>query len=218
MIDGGLQRWNLSAEEPRLVDEKPLPDLAYYPSPTDGIYAQKRRVRDAVERWDFWESIVIRRAEDGDQVVELSDPGMSYVRSLAWSPDGRWLAASYDIDTEAGYYSHSKLAVWSATTWQVVRSFDNLSGSSWTLSWSPDSQWIAATDAPSSSNLTLYPLSDSQPILEIDAHQGMVESVAWSPNGRRIASSGYDGQLIIWDAATLLNEAVEVTPASPPES
>jgi WD40 repeat protein len=161
MIDGGLQRWNLSAEEPRLVDEKPLLDLAYYSSPTDGFYAQKRRARDAAERWYFWESIVIRRAEDGGQVVELSDPGMSYIRSLAWSPDGQWLAASYDIDAEAGNYSHSKLAVWSATTWQVVRSFDNLSGSSWTLSWSPDSQWIAATVAPSASNLTLYPLSDS---------------------------------------------------------
>ena len=129
---------------------------------------------------------------------------MSFVRGLAWSPDGRLLAVSYDIDNERGSYRHANLTVWSTTTWQVVRSFNNLDLPSESLSWSPDSQWIAATAAPSRSNLALYPLSDAQLIREIDTHLDKVESVAWSPDGRWIASSESEGQVTIWDAAALL--------------
>jgi WD40 repeat protein len=206
--DDVLQSWQISPPgQPRLVGERPLLDLDYFPSPTDEIYAQRRRTPDAVQTWFDWESIVIRRAEDESEVVELREPDMSHVRSVAWSPDGQWLAASYDKANESGHVTHSALTIWSTTTWQVVRSFDNLSGSSWTLSWSPDGQWVAATDAPTGFNVTLYPRSESRPILEIEGHNGAVESVAWSPDGRRLASSGYDGQVIIWDAAALLAAA-----------
>lgn len=218
LIDDGLERWRVSAEEPpRLVAEELVSGYAYFPSPDGAFYVrivQSGGDMDSPSRAKF----VVRQAADSNQVVELTDQGMGYIRTLAWSPDGRWLAASYDISYEPVSYPYSRLAIWSTTTWQVVRSFDNLSGSTWTLSWSVDSQWIASTDSPTGSNLTLYPLSDANPILEIAGHHGQVESVAWSPDGRRIASSGSDGQLIIWDAATLLNEVVEVTPAPTPTS
>ncbi len=210
-----LQQWEVSADQPpRLQAEEDVSGSSYFPSPDGKLFAQINSSWDPVDGGRFHATLLIRRVVDASQVVELGDEGMSYVRSLAWSSDGQWLVASYDIDAGAGDHSHAKLTVWSTTTWEVVRSFDHLSGSSWTLSWSPDGQWIAATDAPSGYNMSLYPLSDSLPILEIDAHHGAVESVAWSPDGRRIASAGYDGQLIIWDVATLMGERVTVTPAA----
>jgi WD40 repeat protein len=33
-------------------------------------------------------------------------------------------------------------------------------------------------------------------------HIGAVESVAWSPDGKKIASAGIDGKLQVWDAST----------------
>ena len=206
--DRQLQQWQVGpAEPPRLVSEELLLDYGYDPSPTGELFAQTRITRDAAKSWLYWESIVIRRVNDSGQVVELSQPGMSFVRGLAWSPDGRLLAVSYDIDNERGSYRHANLTVWSTTTWQVVRSFNNLDLPSESLSWSPDSQWIAATAAPSRSNLALYPLSDAQLIREIDTHPDKVESVAWSPDGRWIASSESEGQVTIWDAAALLPPA-----------
>ena len=213
--DGQMQSWQVGPQgQPRPGGEEPLSDIGYFPSPVDGFFAQQRRTTDATDTWFDWASIIIRRAEDGAQVIELGEPGMSYVRSLAWSPDGRWLAASYDAHTDPMDYPHARLTIWSTTTWQVVRTFSPLSGSSWAISWSPDGQWVAATDAPTGFNITLYPLRDSDPILEIDGHNGAVESVAWSPDGRRIASAGYDGQVIIWDAAALL-PAAATTPVNP---
>jgi WD40 repeat protein len=207
--DGRLQAWQVAAA-PRLLSETPLLDDGYYPSPTGELLAQTWLAPYAANALPTQARIIIRRTGSMAQVAELSSPGMSYVRSLAWSPDGRYLAASYDNVDERGVYSHATITIWNTTTWQVVRSFDNLSLSSKTLSWSPDGRWIAATAAPSQSNLTLYPLSETQPIREIEAHPQEVDSVAWSPDGRWIASSGYDDQVIIWDAAALL-------PATAPE-
>jgi WD40 repeat protein len=202
--DGRLQAWQVNTTSPLLMSETPLPDDGYYPSPTGELLAQTGYTQVAANALPTQGRIIIRRAVGLAQVAELSRPTMRYVHSLAWSPDGRYLAASYDNHDERGTYSHASITVWDTATWQVVRSFDNLLVSSHTLSWSPDSQWIAATVAPSQSNLTLYPLREAQPIREIDAHPQEVDSVAWSPDGRWIASSGYDDQVIIWDAAALL--------------
>ena len=134
-------------------------------------------------------------------MVNVQGSRGAYVRGMAWSPDGAWLAASYDYNCPR---QCARLEIWDTATWQSHKTFGRLDSSSGSLSWSPDSRWIVAPDSPTGSAITLYPLDDQQPIRELDHHLGLDAVAAWSPDGRRIASTNYDGQLTIWDAAALL--------------
>ncbi len=146
-------------------------------------------------------NLQIWQAADGQLLAEISDETMKYIRGLAWSPNGQWIAASYDLKCTGEYCS--MLQVWEAESGELVRTFGRQEGSAWKLSWSADSQWIVSTDAPHRTGVALYPMNKERSIREVPAHHGSVESVAWSPDGKKIASTGYDGQLFIWDAVRL---------------
>jgi len=158
------------------------------------------------QQWDVSEGshakIVILELDNQRPVAELSNTEMEYVRSLAWSPDGAWLAASYDYNCPLS--NCARLEIWNTATWKSHKTFGRQYGSSSALSWSPDSRWLVTTAAPTGWAITLYPLDDGPMIRELDQHLGLDTDVAWSPDGRKIASTTYDGQLTIWNAAALL--------------
>ena len=108
------------------------------------------------------------------------------VRSVAWSPDGEWLAA-------AG--GDSALRLWKAdgTPGPVL-------GGHWgpvcCVAWSPNGQRLASSDQGTAR--IWRPDGTLESVLK--GHTGAVRCVAWSPDGRRIASGGSDGSVRLWDA------------------
>lgn len=148
------------------------------------------------------EKLVVSEFESRRVVAELEGADMGYVESVAWSPDGAWLAASYDYNCPLS--NCARLEIWNTATWKSHKTFGRQYGSSSALSWSPDSRWLVTTAAPTGWAITLYPLDDGPMIRELDQHLGLDTDVAWSPDGRKIASTTYDGQLTIWNAAALL--------------
>ncbi|WP_161977833.1 WD40 repeat domain-containing protein [Dictyobacter kobayashii] len=102
---------------------------------------------------------------------------------LAWSPDSQWIASS--IDSIIGGVFERTLRIWNSTTGQ-----DRLvwSGTANSLSWSPDGALIACgdeevvqlCDTGTGALTSSYKANSGAPIL----------GVAWSPNGRFIATVG----------------------------
>lgn len=50
--------------------------------------------------------------------------------------------------------------------------------------------------------LAIFDAASGALLSKLDGHTGQVRMVDWSPDGKWLVSGGFDGQMIIWDAAT----------------
>jgi dipeptidyl aminopeptidase/acylaminoacyl peptidase len=105
-------------------DEKLLATASRYGSSSNGV-----RDTDPIRIWD---------AATGQDVHEL--PITAGVRTLAFTPDGRYLIAS---QTESP--GHNALKVWRVDSWTEVKTVDLAAAQTvWGLSFSPDGRQLAA--------------------------------------------------------------------------
>lgn len=149
--------------------------------------------------------LVVWELESRRVVAELVGADMDYVDSLAWSPDGAWLAALYYYDCPLDLCA--RLEVWDTATWQSYKTFGRLPRTARTISWSADSRWIAAGVSPTRFSLTLYPLDEQQMIRELNHPLTKHDIVRWSPDGQKLAMTNFDSfdnEVTIWQAEALL--------------
>ena len=128
--------------------------------------------------------------------------------TLAFSPDGRRIASAS---------SDSTVQVWDATTGQetltikghpVVKPGVYFGGRC--LAFSPDGRRIASGSGvihPANKGwlqvvVQVWDATTGEEALTLKGHSGVVTSVAFSPDGRRIASVGIDNAVKVWDATT----------------
>lgn len=110
------------------------------------------------------------------------------VTAIAFSPNGRTMAvAAYGqpirtVDTR---------------TWSRFRSMLREQLSESPLAFSPDSKWIVTSGGPGY-RLRLVDLDSGQVIRRYQGHDDKILSVAFSPDGRSIASAGDSGAIKIW--------------------
>ncbi|HEX9133194.1 MAG TPA: WD40 repeat domain-containing protein [Ktedonobacteraceae bacterium] len=119
--------------------------------------------------------------------------------SIAWSPDGVYLAIGRDDTT---------VQVWNAATTTNVYTYMGHSTDVFTVAWSPDGKRIA-----SGSSDGLVQVWDALTGNHVYTYRGhtdyypghltsgkSVNAVAWSPDGKRIASGGDDMTVQVWQA------------------
>jgi eukaryotic-like serine/threonine-protein kinase len=121
------------------------------------------------------------------------------VTAVAWSPDGKFIASGGNDHT---------LQVWNAKTGSRLFISHGQIGGVPGVAWSPDSTRIASASAgpsisggPASDNtVRVWNVSTGKSIYTYHGHSSGITGVAWSPGGKRIASSSTDYTIQIWDA------------------
>jgi WD40 repeat protein/basic membrane lipoprotein Med (substrate-binding protein (PBP1-ABC) superfamily)/DNA-binding SARP family transcriptional activator len=110
---------------------------------------------------------------------------------LAFSPDGRWLAAVGSV----------RLKVWETSTWEETISLTAGAGLAQltTLDFSPDSKRIAVGWSTGVVVIGEIGPEEFIEITEIPGHMGMLLDLSFSPDGRHLATAGGDGITRVWD-------------------
>jgi WD40 repeat protein/transcriptional regulator with XRE-family HTH domain len=113
------------------------------------------------------------------------------VMSVAWNPDGRWLASG-SSGREGG-----ELFVWDGYSGQRVHVFEGHPGVVSALSWVPSGEVLVS--GGSDGTLRWWDLQSEECVRVQEAHQGTVQTLKVSPDGSRLASCGDDGAIRLWD-------------------
>lgn len=127
-----------------------------------------------------------------------SVPGTTYisytghngsVRTLAWSPNGRYIASGGDDET---------IQVWEAASGQLVSTYHHHSHWIHAVSWSPDGRHIASVSGDK--EIHVWDAATGHRHFMCHSSSSLMLAGAWSPQGRRIATGTNDGFVHIWDA------------------
>lgn len=144
---------------------------------------------------------------DGEGAVSATQAGVSlpgggrleckldHVHALAFSPDGKTLAAAGGVPGETGVV---ELFDWPART--PRGRLEGMEDLAYELAWLPDGKRLAV--AAADETVTLWDVATRKPTLTLRGHSGPVLAVAVSPDGRWLCSAGVDQTVRVWDAAT----------------
>ncbi|MGH2556757.1 MAG: trypsin-like peptidase domain-containing protein, partial [Actinomycetota bacterium] len=138
-------------------------------------------------------AVIVWDPRTGEQ--QLSLPTASAF-AASFSPDGSRIATGrFDGD---GW-----LSIWDASTGHPVRSMQTESFQCG-VAWSPEGTRIAAASCPfaETAAVSVWDVRTGQRELTIRGREADGFGVAFSPNGRLIATGGADGTAAIWDAAS----------------
>jgi WD40 repeat protein/serine/threonine protein kinase len=125
-------------------------------------------------------------------------PQFGLIRSLAWNPDGTYLASA-GLD--------GKAKVWEVATGREIFSLPADRGPVWCVAWNGDGTCLAAGSRDGTIRI-VEGLPGTATVRHFQAHERRdrdligregVRALAWSPQGDRLASGGYDGLLKVWD-------------------
>jgi WD40 repeat protein len=168
----------------RLFNDPTRPLSVNPPEDRDLIWLQLgERVQDA------WEE-QLPEAPVRALLLTLHGP-TAEVLGLAWSPDGRWVAAAS---------ADSHVYLWEAATGHLSHYLQDHRSEVQSIAWSPDGSRLASASIDGTA--CVWDATTGQHLLTYTGHANEVRSIAWSPDSIRIASASYDRTVQVWDAAT----------------
>ena len=130
--------------------------------------------------------------ESGRCLGNLASDTLPRIASLAASPDGRFVAVSFEdnVPIQVRQIPGGRLVqkLFPGGAW----------GQTWDMAISPDGRRLI--DGRTNGKVVLWDLVNAQPLRAIDTHSPYVKAVAFHPDGRLVASGGTDGLIRVWDA------------------
>jgi WD40 repeat protein len=123
-----------------------------------------------------------------------------FVGRLAFSPDGKLLA------TVSG---GTKVQCWETATGRAVLAVPAQDASVFAVAFSGDGRQLATGHLATADEsggfagvVVFWDVATGRRLKAVRGHTGSVLAVAFSPDGKRLASGGGDGSIIIWEQAT----------------
>jgi WD40 repeat protein len=189
-VEGGIRLWEPATGKERLRLEVPCGNVKVAFSP-DGKTLASGGLEKTIRLWDVATGTETRKLEAPRDRGKASDDSFSdYVKSIAFSPDGKLLAAG----------GHDKtIRLWEAGA-GTSRVFIKGGQIFTAVAFSPDGKILAT--GGTESNPRLWNVDLGKELLELAGHQSMINAVAFSPDGRALASGSMDQTIRLWDAAS----------------
>ncbi|MBM3784953.1 MAG: NACHT domain-containing protein [Acidobacteria bacterium] len=141
-------------------------------------------------RWVLCEGAV-QAVVPGSKELALQHGHSNWVRSVAWSADGRRLASGSSDNT---------VRIWDGETGECERTLAGHSNGVWSVAWSADGRRLASGSVDNTVRIWDGETGECERTLA--GHSNGVWSVAWSADGRRLASGSEDKTVRIWDGET----------------
>ena len=189
--DWTLRLWDARAGKPRKIfAEHPSSANAVAFSPDGKTIASANG--GLIRMWDTQgASLRLWYARTGEHVEHFVDH-IDYVLTVVFSPDGKLIASG-------GY--DSRLRLWDANTGHHIAT---LRGGGPAVAFSPDGELLANSYGGDGiiGTIGLWDVQSGELRDVLKEYHGLLTCIAFSPDGKTLASGGQNSEIILWDIPT----------------
>jgi WD40 repeat protein len=151
------------------------------------VWSQGRRLLASLD----WEGVtIIWDGTTGKRQATLGpSQGFEVTADIAWSPDGKILAAG-----------GGSLVLWDADSGRQSTPLRGAWGD--LLAWSPDGKTLATAGGPKGTAISLWDMATDRRRIGLSGKEYYLEQMQWSPDGKHLAAADDHGAVILWEVAT----------------